>query len=760
MGPVLARPEIPGTGPESVPMGGKTRMKQPILSTKVELEGTRRLIQDSSFAIRDIYDAIVELVTNSDDRYQVLKIPGRIDIGLVRRRASGDPTILHVRDFADGMTSDAMKQKIGRTGGRVSGLERGIAVRGTNSRGAKDVAALGTVTYESIAGDGKLHMCRITPHFDFELFEAASPSGKERKRLGISEGTGTRVRLELNPRCRIPSPDNLRKNLGRLVALRDILADSRRQIYLKDGSRAHVQISATTLEGTDRYKKSFHIPKYPGARAKLIIRRTSEAVEPEQIRFRRGGILVKSRHAVHESTLFDRDLESDPHALKFFGRLVCDHIDYLWNEFDRRVEERADPDPANPMPILDPSRRSGLTRDHPFVKALFAEALKRLRPLVEEERERAEKSRATVESAATRKRLAKLERAVTRFMEDRASLEDELSREPGSVRGGLYKQKGYSLSPPFAKIVQGHSIHCSLRVKQSAFPEIESGATVQIACLTDEVEASRRFAPLEPTSSEADILRARWKLKGIRPTSATGFRVKVGTIEAECVVEVLESEADRYRDIDGLCFQRPSYSLPVGGKRKQIRVLAPLAWIPEPTPLEVSVDNSRFKVFGEEMLAPRENLGVAMCDLRVAAIGPDETEGIITARTGPLKAEAKLFGTRPLGDGIRIKLEDISLGDQRYRWRQNVLEVATRHPALRRYLGAPPRFEGQSEKHFRAVLAEIIAEAVCARLVDESVRNNPEEFADADWSQFYKEYNRLMASFLPNVHKIQVPGET
>ena len=42
----------------------------------------------------------------------------------------------------------------------------------------------------------------------------------------------------------------------------------------------------------------------------------------------------------------------------------------------------------NPRPIIDPARRGGLTRDHPFVQALFGEVLKRLRPLVAEERRR------------------------------------------------------------------------------------------------------------------------------------------------------------------------------------------------------------------------------------------------------------------------------------------------------------------------------------------------------------------------------------
>ena len=39
---------------------------------------SRRVVQDARLAIRDVYDAIVELVTNADDRYQILGIGGRV----------------------------------------------------------------------------------------------------------------------------------------------------------------------------------------------------------------------------------------------------------------------------------------------------------------------------------------------------------------------------------------------------------------------------------------------------------------------------------------------------------------------------------------------------------------------------------------------------------------------------------------------------------------------------------------------------------
>lgn len=183
---------------------------------------SRRVVQDAGLAIRDVYDAIVELVTNADDRYQILGAEGRVEIEL-GRQGKGQPSILRVRDFADGMTTDQMNRKLGRTGGRVSGLEEGYAVRGTNSRGAKDIAALGKVTFESIAGDGQLHTCRIFPNLEYEADDSCHVTPAVRKRLEISDGTGTVVTIEIEPSHRIPKIDTLVPNVARLVRLRDIV---------------------------------------------------------------------------------------------------------------------------------------------------------------------------------------------------------------------------------------------------------------------------------------------------------------------------------------------------------------------------------------------------------------------------------------------------------------------------------------------------------------------------------------------------------
>jgi hypothetical protein len=277
---------------------------------KIEAD-TRTLMQGAKLAISDVYDAIIELVTNADDRYQCLGKSGKIEIEVERRRGDSRGT-LRVRDFADGMTSEVMLKKLSRMGDRISGLEKGLAVRGTNSRGAKDVAALGDVTFESIGGDGQYHKFEISAYFEYTSYQPIAVADEIRESLGITAGTGTVVTIELDKEQRIPQHDTLCDRLNKLVPLRDILSNSNREVILIDRNQGRVdQLAAPVLSGNERVSETIAIPGYDGIAAKLTIKRAVRPFERDNPRFRLGGILVKSRHAIHESTLFDSSLEND-----------------------------------------------------------------------------------------------------------------------------------------------------------------------------------------------------------------------------------------------------------------------------------------------------------------------------------------------------------------------------------------------------------------------------------------------------------------
>ena len=720
---------------------------------------SRRVVQDARLAIRDVYDAIVELVTNADDRHQILRTEGKVEIEL-GRQGKGQPSILRVRDFADGMTTGQMNRKLGRIGGRVSGLEEGHAVRGTNSRGAKDIAALGKVTFESIAGDGRMHTCRIFPNLEYEADNARTVTPRVRKRLGIADGTGTLVTIEIEPSHTIPKIDTLVPNVARLVRLREIVWQKQTTIVVrglrKDGDRV---VGLHRPAGKRRVSKTFAVPGYRGTRAKLVIFRARKRFRSEKSRFRLGGILVKSRHAIHEATLFDRKLEWDPHAQWFFGRLTCEAIDDLWNEYDERQARGEPHPPENPVPILDPSRKSGLTPGHPFVDALYGRAVAMLRPLVEEERTREQRERArSVESQRTRKRLDALERAANQFMEDFS--DEEMSRDPkGKERGSQFQIRGYSLSPQYAQVVRGQSLRCWLTVRSEAFPEIGEGEPVTVECLTEELRAEATEVPLAAVEAQDGALRATWSVRALEATAATGLEVRVGPIKAESTIAVLASEAERYADVDGLQFERKRYRVR-GGSRRTIRLLAPVALARSAgREFDLDLSSDDFRVSGARRLVLNATLGMAVCKLSVAVLDDDAEPTTVIARLGEHEAETELRAAPAAGAGIVIKLEDVDHGALRYRWNKNVLEIGARHPSLKRYLGPKSeQYPGQDALHFRVLLAEVVAEALCARRLQGNIEANPRDFEGMSWDDHYRHFARMMSEFLPKAHGLMAPG--
>src|SRR5262245_37902296 len=124
----------------------------------------RAFKQDASNAMKgDIVRALIELITNSDDAYGD-GAQGKIRVEVEHRRSA--PWRVVVRDRAKGMRKARMAQAIGDIGTRMSGFERGARVRGNLGRGAKDLAAFGSVTFESIC-DGFYSAMTLEPDGSF-----------------------------------------------------------------------------------------------------------------------------------------------------------------------------------------------------------------------------------------------------------------------------------------------------------------------------------------------------------------------------------------------------------------------------------------------------------------------------------------------------------------------------------------------------------------------------------------------------------------
>lgn len=182
---------------------------------------------------------LVELITNSDDSYRDLEdigkqVSGKIRIEVERRKKGQSNTVI-VRDRAGGMNRAEIYKKLGELGKRTSGFEKGKARRGLHGRGARDVAAFGTVHYESIK-EGEYNHLIIPPSLTCSFKEPSKKATQEvRKNLGIPKGNGTVVTIEVEKRFKIPQHGKtLLENFHRYYSLRDILSNPARKVTIVD----------------------------------------------------------------------------------------------------------------------------------------------------------------------------------------------------------------------------------------------------------------------------------------------------------------------------------------------------------------------------------------------------------------------------------------------------------------------------------------------------------------------------------------------
>jgi hypothetical protein len=376
----------------------------------------RAFHQDASEAMRgDIVRGLIELITNSDDAY-VSNGPaaaGKIAIEIEHHR--GQPWKVVVRDRARGMRASEMREKFVSLGGRTSGFEVGLERRGNLGRGAKDLAAFGNVTFESVCEE---RFSRFVLQTDgtWELARERAARPEDRNLLGIPRGNGLVVTVDVLPNIRCPRHDTLRQRLSRHFQLRDILSDRHREVHLtnlNDGTRDRLSYQYPGLPTV--YDNEITVPGYPnGATARLVLWRLPErSDEGPSDEGRANGILIKGGRAVYENTLFG--LEGNVHAGWFSGRLVCPYIDTLAREYDDRLQNAQLPTALNPAPIIS-RRRDGLASDHPFVIALKAAAEAPLRELVAAEAERARTESQSAESQSTRASLDRLANEVGRLL--------------------------------------------------------------------------------------------------------------------------------------------------------------------------------------------------------------------------------------------------------------------------------------------------------------------------------------------------------
>lgn len=708
----------------------------------LDLRLSHRYFQfNRSHAIRDVFDALVELITNADDSYHRLFRDGKRpeDGGpvLIEYLAGKHPTI-RLYDRAEGMTLQGMYQKLGDVGTRRSGE----GDRGFMARGAKDCTELGTLIFESIRED-RVYKCELTRKPQFvPLLNGDKATQSIRQQLRIRRGNGTVVTLALGTDQVFPRFDKLARELPWHVALRDVLAEQ---------FPTHVMLRNLNRVGEDAERVIFHKPagdmiydepyQVPGydIQARLKIWRAPEPLDDPNERFRRSGFLIKGERAIHECTLFSQEFERDPLAKKYFGRVECGAIDVLLREYDQRREKDEAQSAENPTLLIDPNRQHGLNREHPFTKALFLVPAERLRALIAAERENERLEKREISNRETQSRLDRLAKKASEFLKQQLEDVNELGSGDDVDRSAF--RQGTFIFPTYLTLAVGEERTLTYYVKSALLdrtrPEHEATTLID----DHSIVAIDSTFPLKVHRSKADRMVGSFRVKAETICDSVIIRACYdGLPEAQALASVVESRIDEHFFEQPLEFEYANYRVREGSRRS----LALYAKYPDVVaePTVVSVESS-------------DSFGVVVrgtCTL-VPVAGSNYARGTVIVQGRKIHAKSELKGTvnnreaktiiqivqQPPEEGasIEIKLRDEDYGNFRARWadhegKPNLLLVSARHRSIARYLGPSPEFRGQNSPLFRVLLAEIITESVCRKALTLESRERTSDFRWAD----------------------------
>lgn len=686
----------------------------------------------------DPMNAIVELVTNSDDAYMGLQGSRREKIRIEVERHRQAPTRITVKDRAGGMSEQELEDRLGTAGERTSGFETGAERRGLFGRGAKDIVHFGRARWESSKA-GKLSYLELL--FDGRFtgqFEVGSLGAAGRGR------GGTTATLHVETRFRVPLHETLLRRLRNHYALRPILLDAKgRDVLLADVSQDREdRVRFSPPKGNLVEDVAIAVPGYEGQEVSL---RLYEAAEPlseegEDRDYWRHSLLVTSGRAAYE--IFDGGKFSrEPyasHLRRLYGYVSVPGINQLIRTFDDAEEMGAAPDPGNPLRLVRRDRHGLVSRgDHPFVEALYTVLEGVLEPHLERLKKAAEDAEGDVSQNARRR--------WDRAGRELAKLMDEAGPQEG-LDGNL-PPLGLSLIPSVAVVPPADAARVVARYRPRESDFFDGPApTVEVVEADEEGEHTPVTMTLEPRTG---YFSKTYTLAGRPEGSVSEVVVRLLGDEQKALVEWRERAVETPERLE---FAHAKFSIK-DGQERWVSLFAPWDMV------TTAGEQVQFSIDGDPTITlPQGALGVfvydeereaGVCRLKVRGQGVG-SRARLTATLAEQVAETELGVTSAGVAGIKIEVKEYEI-DQRAWLDAGTLYVNAKDPTVRRYLGPKRRgWPGQNSLPFNVMLAEVIVEAASRSQLQRM------ETESRDALTLFRRQIALMRKWLPNIHRALV----
>lgn len=428
-------------------------------------------------------------------------------------------------------------------------------------------------------------------------------------------------------------------------------------------------------------------------------------------------------------------------AHRYYGRLECPFLDQLMLDYEEDRKAGHHHPPENPCLVVDPNRRSGLERRHPFVRKLLQIPTERLRALISKERDQEKTQQREIANQETRTRLDKLAKLAGQFLREQLDELEELGAGD-ALDTEMFAKQGVLIYPTYLNVGVGSERTLTVYVKRSLLQNINEPVTIE-APSSDELEVGGSPFTLHAHKSKEDRLLGSFKVKGKKlssgPITLTARCDGLPAVEAK--VQVVENKIEERNFTSPLEFEREEYHVRQGS-RKALRLFAKYPDLIA-TETEVNVtssDGSKVGVRGRCVLTPIAGSnyaeGIVLVEGRTLKSKADvkaEVNGRKAATT--IKVIAKSDEDRSIP--IKINIRDEDYGNFRAIWakhegKPHLLLISARHKSLARYLGPAPDFAGQNTPLFRLLIAEIVAESVCRKALVMEAEERPWDFRWAD----------------------------
>jgi hypothetical protein len=496
------------------------------------MAGSRKLqyadrvaIQQADQAIRkDIFRALVEIITNSNDSYLRLEqagwsVSGEIYIDVLRKHKA---SVIRVWDHAEGMNDARMDKVVGTYGEATSGIKEDKNVRGMWGRGLKDsIFGLGHGYVRSFRG-GNFYSCSLLIKNGvptFTLDEPVRATVPLRQQYGILEGNGTILEIIVSrDDVKVPQFDNFRNYLQRHFELRPIMSNPKRRIILReivaDGkAKQEHTLSYKAPKGEKVLSERVKIPDFP-AWVKLELYRSSIQLSTrgEEGDYADGGLLVISKGMVLSLTMLK--YENDPVAAYFYGSMQCDYLHELLKGDE---------------PVLT-ATRDGINWSHPFAKALRLAVEAKIEPLIEKERKHALREE---QNKLDKQFRQKINRALHEL--NHIALTELSNRREGESRIQL-PASGMAFFPERAYVQTGRTLALILRADMSK--KVKPDTMVDITSNSAEVMVVTTQVKLKPSKLDPNVGEAIVRVEGRQVGSEGMITAQVEKLHAQAMVQV------------------------------------------------------------------------------------------------------------------------------------------------------------------------------------------------------------------------------